>query len=114
MYLTYFLIKKDGYFFDNERHYSGKLCQRLATDAPNVQAAIDQRLAEVLQGIVSVITGVIVAFYFGWNVAPIGLTTAAILVIAQTSVTNYLKRRGMRDMLLAEDASRVGGILKFC
>nr|CAD2161669.1 unnamed protein product [Meloidogyne enterolobii] len=101
------ILSQDGYFFDNERHYSGKLCQRLAMDAPNVQAAIDQRLAEVLQGIVSVITGVIVAFYFGWNVAPIGLTTAAILVIAQTSVTNYLKRRGMRDMLLAEDASRI-------
>uniref|UniRef100_A0A915N5W5 ABC-type xenobiotic transporter n=1 Tax=Meloidogyne javanica TaxID=6303 RepID=A0A915N5W5_MELJA len=100
-------VAADGYFFDNERHYSGKLCQRLATDAPNVQAAIDQRLAEVLQGIVSVMTGVIVAFYFGWNVAPIGLTTAAILVVAQTSVTNYLKRRGMRDMLLAEDASRI-------
>uniref|UniRef100_A0A915NPN1 ABC transmembrane type-1 domain-containing protein n=1 Tax=Meloidogyne floridensis TaxID=298350 RepID=A0A915NPN1_9BILA len=101
------ILSQDGYFFDNERHYSGKLCQRLATDAPNVQAAIDQRLAEVLQGIVSVMTGVIVAFYFGWNVAPIGLTTAAILVVAQTSVTNYLKRRGMRDMLLAEDASRI-------
>uniref|UniRef100_A0A1I8BVI5 ABC-type xenobiotic transporter n=1 Tax=Meloidogyne hapla TaxID=6305 RepID=A0A1I8BVI5_MELHA len=101
------ILSQDGYFFDKERNSSGKICQRLATDAPNVQAAIDQRLAEVLQGIVSVIAGIAVAFSFGWNVAPIGLTTAAILVVAQTSVTNYLKKRGMKDMLLAEDASRV-------
>ncbi|KAF7634020.1 hypothetical protein Mgra_00006545 [Meloidogyne graminicola] len=100
-------VGDNGYFFDNERNSSGKLCQRLATDAPNVQAAIDQRLAEVLQGIVSIISGIIVAFYFGWNVAPIGLLTTGILVVAQSSVTNYLKRKGMRDMLLAEDASRV-------
>lgn len=72
-----------------------------------MQAAIDQRLAEVLQGVVSLVAGVSVAFYFGWNVAPIGLATAAILVILQSTVSNYLKRRGMRDMLLAEDASRV-------
>lgn len=61
----------------------------------------------MLQGIVSIISGIIVAFYFGWNVAPIGLLTTGILVVAQSSVTNYLKRKGMRDMLLAEDASRV-------
>ena len=72
-----------------------------------MQAAIDQRLAEVLQGIVSLVAGISVAFWFGWNVAPIGLGTAAILVVLQTSVSNYLKRRGMRDMVMAEDASRV-------
>jgi ABC-type multidrug transport system fused ATPase/permease subunit len=97
----------DGYFFDNPRHGTGKLCQRLATDAPNVQAAIDQRLAEVLQGLVSLVAGIAVAFYFGWNVAPIGLATAAILVIIQIFLTNYLKSRGMRDLQMAEDASRV-------
>uniref|UniRef100_A0A914HYY5 ABC-type xenobiotic transporter n=1 Tax=Globodera rostochiensis TaxID=31243 RepID=A0A914HYY5_GLORO len=101
------ILSQDGYFFDNPRHSTGKLAARLATDAPNVQAAIDQRLAEVLQGVVSLIAGIAVAFYFGWKVAPIGLGTSIILVILQSSVSNYLKRRGMRDLEAAEEASKV-------
>lgn len=55
----------------------------------------------------SLITGVAVAFYFGWNMAPIGVATAVILVVLQTSVSQYLKRRGMKDVEIAEEASRV-------
>ncbi|KAH7724074.1 Bile salt export pump [Aphelenchoides avenae] len=100
-------LRQDGSFFDDPKHSTGKLTTRLATDATNVQAAIDQRLAEVLQGIVSLITGVAVAFYFGWNMAPIGVATAVLLVILQTSVSQYLKRRGMKDVEIAEEASRI-------
>jgi len=64
-------------------------------------------LAEVLQSLVSLLIGISIAFYFGWNVAPICIVTAMILVVLQTSVTNYLKRRAMRDLLLAEDASKL-------
>ncbi|KAI1720374.1 ABC transporter transmembrane region domain-containing protein [Ditylenchus destructor] len=101
------ILRQDGSYFDDPLHSTGRLTARLATDASNVQAAIDQRLADVLQGLTSLVVGVIVAFYFGWNVAPIGLATAALLVILQTSVSNYLKSRGMRDMVLAEEASRI-------
>ncbi|KAL3102064.1 hypothetical protein niasHS_003473 [Heterodera schachtii] len=101
------ILSQDGYFFDNPRHSPGKLATRLATDAPNVQVAIDQRLAEVLQGVVSLLAGISVAFYFGWNVAPIGLGTSIILVILQSFVSNYLKRRGMRDLQAAEEASKM-------
>uniref|UniRef100_A0A915EGH1 ABC-type xenobiotic transporter n=1 Tax=Ditylenchus dipsaci TaxID=166011 RepID=A0A915EGH1_9BILA len=101
------IVRQDGSFFDDTAHSTGKLTTRLATDATNVQAAIDQRLAEVLQGLISLVAGVIVAFYFGWNVAPIGLATALLLVILQTSVSNYLKRRGMKDIIVAEEASRI-------
>ena len=31
-----------------------------------------------------------------------------LLVVMQSSVANYLKRKGMRDMIKAEEASRVG------
>lgn len=34
---------KDGEFFDSIEHASGKLINRLSTDAPNIRAAIDQR-----------------------------------------------------------------------
>ncbi|VDM47295.1 unnamed protein product [Toxocara canis] len=37
------ILKQDGAYFDSLEHASGKLTTRLATDAPNIRAAIDQR-----------------------------------------------------------------------
>uniref|UniRef100_A0A1I8A8S6 ABC-type xenobiotic transporter n=1 Tax=Steinernema glaseri TaxID=37863 RepID=A0A1I8A8S6_9BILA len=101
------LLRQDGAFFDKAEYSVGKLSTRLATDAPNVQAAIDQRLAEVLQGVVSLIAGVCIAFYFGWNMAPIGVATAVTLVILQSLVSQYLKFRGVKDNEVAQEASQL-------
>uniref|UniRef100_A0A915BU20 ABC-type xenobiotic transporter n=1 Tax=Parascaris univalens TaxID=6257 RepID=A0A915BU20_PARUN len=101
------ILRQDGTFFDSSLHSVGKLTDRLATDAQNVKAAIDQRLAEVLQGIVSLIAGVGIAFYFGWNMAPIGVATCIVLVILQSAVTQYLKFRGQKDIEVATEASRL-------
>jgi ABC-type multidrug transport system fused ATPase/permease subunit len=40
------LLRQDGKFYDDARHSTGKLSARLASDAPNVQAAVDQRLGK--------------------------------------------------------------------
>ncbi|CAI2356591.1 unnamed protein product [Caenorhabditis sp. 36 PRJEB53466] len=101
------IMQQDASYFDDPKHNVGSLTSRLATDAPNVQAAVDQRLAEVLTGVVSLFTGVGVAFYYGWNMAPIGLATALLLVVVQSGVAQYLKFRGQRDMESAIEASRL-------
>ncbi|EGT30541.1 CBN-PGP-3 protein [Caenorhabditis brenneri] len=101
------IMQQDASYFDDPKHNTGSLTSRLATDAPNVQAAIDQRLAEVLTGVVSLFTGVGVAFYYGWNMAPIGLATALLLVVVQSAVAQYLKFRGQKDMDSAIEASRL-------
>ncbi|PIC16677.1 hypothetical protein B9Z55_023203 [Caenorhabditis nigoni] len=101
------IMQQDASYFDDPKHNVGALTSRLATDAPNVQAAIDQRLAEVLTGVVSLFCGVSVAFFYGWNMAPIGLATALLLVVVQSAVAQYLKFRGQRDMDSAIEASRL-------
>ncbi|KAK6010603.1 hypothetical protein OSTOST_24365, partial [Ostertagia ostertagi] len=87
-------MRQDASYFDDPNHNTGNLTAHLASDTPNVQAAIDQRLAEVLQGVCALVAGIVVAFSYGWNVAPIGLATALLLVFAQSSVAQYLKFRG--------------------
>uniref|UniRef100_A0A914UX02 Uncharacterized protein n=1 Tax=Plectus sambesii TaxID=2011161 RepID=A0A914UX02_9BILA len=101
------LLRHDAAYFDHPSHSSGKLTTRLATDAPNVKSAIDHRLADLLQGIVSLVAGVAVAFFYDWRMAPIGILTAVVLVLLQAAVAQYLKRRGSRDVPLAENASRL-------
>uniref|UniRef100_A0A914YXT4 ABC transmembrane type-1 domain-containing protein n=1 Tax=Panagrolaimus superbus TaxID=310955 RepID=A0A914YXT4_9BILA len=41
------LLRQDGAYYDHANHSVGKLTSRLSTDSNNVQAAIDQRLADV-------------------------------------------------------------------
>ncbi|CBJ25073.1 P-GlycoProtein related [Caenorhabditis elegans] len=101
------IMQQDATYFDDPKHNVGNLTSRLATDSQNVQAAIDHRLAEVLNGVVSLFTGIAVAFWFGWSMAPIGLITALLLVIAQSAVAQYLKYRGPKDMESAIEASRI-------
>ncbi|KJH46451.1 ABC transporter, ATP-binding protein [Dictyocaulus viviparus] len=101
------IMRQDVSYFDDPKHNTGTLTTRLASDAPNVQAAIDQRLAEVMQGVCALIAGIIVAFCYGWNIALCGLVTALALVIAQSSVAQYLKFRGQKDMDSAIEASRI-------
>ncbi|VDL78488.1 unnamed protein product [Nippostrongylus brasiliensis] len=101
------IMRQDATYFDDARHNTGALTARLASDAPNVQAAIDQRLAEVMQGFCALVSGMVVAFSFGWNVAPCGLATALLLVAAQSSVAQYLKFRGQKDIETTVEASRI-------
>ncbi|KAL6734422.1 hypothetical protein Aduo_004964 [Ancylostoma duodenale] len=101
------IVKQDGEYFDREDHSSGKLTTRLATDAPNIRAAIDQRLADVVGAVSAMIGGISIAFSYGPEMAPIGVLTAGALITIQTLVAQYLKRRGQKDAIKAEEPSRV-------
>ncbi|CAJ0931784.1 unnamed protein product, partial [Mesorhabditis belari] len=101
------ILRQDGSYFDNPNHSSGKLTTRLASDAPNIRAAIDQRLADVLQSISAISAGIIIAFSYGPIMAPIGVLTAVTLMTVNTLITQYLKRKGQRDAEVAEEPSRL-------
>ncbi|KAI1702461.1 ABC transporter transmembrane region domain-containing protein [Ditylenchus destructor] len=101
------ILRQDSSYFDLKEHSTGKLTARLAVDALNVKAAIDQRLSDVLQSSISLIAGVSIAVYFGWNVASVGITTSLIIGLLQTFMSSYLKRRVMQDMVLSEEVSRM-------
>ncbi|KAK6735127.1 hypothetical protein RB195_018363 [Necator americanus] len=101
------IVHQDGEYFDREDHSSGKLTTRLATDAPNIRAAIDQRLADVVGAVSSMIGGISIAFSYGPAMAPIGVLTAVALITIQTLVAQYLKVRGQKDAVKAEEPSRL-------
>ena len=66
-------MRMDGKYHDQAIHAPGKIVTRLATDAPNVKSAVDSRLGSLLGEIVSNTCGLILAFYFGWQMAiPVG------------------------------------------
>lgn len=78
-------MRQDGQFFDHPEHATGKLIARLVTDAPNVQAAIDERLAHILQSFFTIVYGCLMAFYFDWKMSLIEIVIVAIICGVQVS-----------------------------
>ncbi|GMS77892.1 hypothetical protein PENTCL1PPCAC_67, partial [Pristionchus entomophagus] len=99
------ILSQDGAYFDE--HAPGRLTMRLTSDAPNIRAAIDQRLADVLQAISSIVAAIAIAFIYGPLMAPIGVLTAGTLMVIQTLVAKYLKQKGQKDAMKAEEPARL-------
>ncbi|EJW80611.1 ABC transporter, partial [Wuchereria bancrofti] len=101
------IVNQDGEYFDSLDHSSGNLITKLATDVPNIRAAIDNRLADVLQAIISVLVGIAVAFYYGPKMAPIGILTTVALTLCQIIIAQYLKKRSEKDEMLIREPFRL-------
>ena len=72
------IIHQDGSYFDNPAHTPGKLITRLATDAPNVKASMDTRLARVVQGTLALITSIIISVIMDWK---FGLACSSFFIV---------------------------------
>lgn len=72
------IISQDGSYFDNPAHTPGKLISRLATDTPNVKAAMDTRLGRVVQGVLSLITAIVISLFIDW---PYALACSVIFIV---------------------------------
>ena len=100
-------MRQDGAYFDNKNHTVGKLTARLSSDSSNVQAAIDQRFADVLQGITSLVAGLVIAMCYGSNFAPFCLITSFLFIGIQAGINFAVKKRGIKDAEVAEDEATV-------
>jgi hypothetical protein len=59
------IVSQDGTYFDSPDHSPGKLSSILATDAPNIRAAMDTRFGDVIQSFSAIVCGIIIAFIYG-------------------------------------------------
>jgi ABC-type multidrug transport system fused ATPase/permease subunit len=103
-------LSQDGEFFD--KHPTTELVTRLSNDPSSVSAAIDQRLAECLQGATALVVGIGVAFIFDYKMAFFGIFTPLITVAIQIVLMNALKNQIRKDSELAKETSRVRYIKK--
>ncbi|KAI6240398.1 CBR-PGP-3 protein [Aphelenchoides fujianensis] len=83
------------------------LTTRLASDAPNVQAAMDTRLGDVLQGLISLLFGLGIGFYFGWKMALIEAANSFVFLALQLVLVEMQKRRAIADADALDEAFQV-------
>ncbi|CAJ0947065.1 unnamed protein product, partial [Mesorhabditis belari] len=78
------VLRQDGAYFDHPSHAAGKISTRLATDAPNVKAAVDYRLGSVFNAAVALCAGTAIAFYYTWQMALLMFALMPILGIGES------------------------------
>uniref|UniRef100_A0A7E5A008 Multidrug resistance protein 1 n=1 Tax=Panagrellus redivivus TaxID=6233 RepID=A0A7E5A008_PANRE len=101
------ILRQDCEYFDQRNHGVGVLTARLAEDASNVQAAIDQRLAEVLEGLTTLTLGTVIGFVVSWRMAPFCIAITLAMFFVQTRIGAYLKSRGVKDAEIAEETNKI-------
>ncbi|CAJ0936179.1 unnamed protein product, partial [Mesorhabditis belari] len=102
------VLRQDGAYFDHPSHAAGKISTRLATDAPNIKAAIDYRLGSVFNAAVALTAGIGIAFYYGWQMALLMLALMPLLGFAQSLRIRIFQ--GQRNNTDAKDLETSGKI----
>ncbi|KAE9547457.1 hypothetical protein FO519_009331 [Halicephalobus sp. NKZ332] len=101
------LMKQDVSYYEDTNHSIGKLTARLATDSTNVQAAVDQRLADILNGVTSVFIGLGVGIYFGYQVALLCSLVSIPFIVAQHLLLKSVKKRTSAETHLENRISKI-------
>jgi len=101
------ILRQDISYFDEPNHSSGKLCTRLAADCPNVKSAIDFRLGSVFSAIVGVGAGVVIAFYYCWQMALLVCAIFPILGVGQSLQMKYFQGKSGTEAKEIEQAGKV-------
>ncbi|GMR35006.1 hypothetical protein PMAYCL1PPCAC_05201, partial [Pristionchus mayeri] len=72
---------QDAAYFDNPAHTGGKLITRLATDAPNMQAAFDARMMSIVYASSAMLMSIAIALGFCWPIGLLGILCVIIMLI---------------------------------
>ncbi|XP_067138789.1 ATP-dependent translocase ABCB1-like [Centruroides vittatus] len=101
------ILRQHAGWFDDEKHTSGKLATRLATDVPMVKSAAGHRIGTVVSAVVTLVTSIVIAFIFGWKLALALLASMPILLAAGAVQMKVQKGNQKRDAELMENAGNV-------
>lgn len=103
------ILEQDGSYFDDLQHTPGKLITRLATDAPNVKAAMDTRLSRVCQGILSLCTAIIFSMFIDLSLTLV----CSLLFILQGVLQFFLARKVHRNYVKRAQTDEAGRVSSF-
>lgn len=105
------VLRQDASYFDHPAHASGKLCTRLASDAPTIKGAVDMRMGTVLTSVISMVAGIVIGFIYGWE-----LTLLMLLILPLFAFGTYINSKLRRssenkDALGLEDVGQVSTVV---
>ncbi|PAV59795.1 hypothetical protein WR25_25744 isoform A [Diploscapter pachys] len=101
------VMRMDGTYFDNPCHSPGKISTRLSSDAPTIKAAIDYRIGGVFNSVISVAIGLIIAFYFCWQMAFLVTLISPLLGVSHSIHMKYMSGKANKDAKEMENSGKI-------
>uniref|UniRef100_A0A0K0EGL2 LP14331p n=1 Tax=Strongyloides stercoralis TaxID=6248 RepID=A0A0K0EGL2_STRER len=100
------ILYQDASFFDQKINSPGELITRLAADVPNIRAVLDGRMLQVLYGITSIVTCIILSYIYSWQVSTLGTGLILILGISQITLSLLIQKK-TKELILHDEAGKI-------
>ncbi|NXA63294.1 MDR1 protein, partial [Mohoua ochrocephala] len=101
------LLQQDIGWYDDQKNAVGVLLTRLATDASQVKGATGSRLALMTMTVFTLVTAVIIAFVYGWQLTLLILACIPFIVGANAVSASSMSGHAAEDQKALEEAGRI-------
>ncbi|GBG63853.1 hypothetical protein CBR_g39637 [Chara braunii] len=101
------VLRQEIGWFDEPSHSSGEVGARLSTDATLVRAIVNARLAVMVQSVVSLAAGLVIALAYSWQLTLVVLCIVPLLAISGVVQMKFMQGFSGDAKVMFEQASRI-------
>ncbi|NXU57527.1 MDR1 protein, partial [Turnix velox] len=101
------LLQQEIGWYDDQRNAVGILLTRLATDASQVKGATGSRLGLMTMTVFTLLTAIIIAFVYGWQLTLLILACIPFVIAANAASVSSMSGHAAKDQKALEEAGRI-------
>ncbi|XP_030301088.1 ATP-binding cassette sub-family B member 5 [Calypte anna] len=101
------LLQQEIGWYDDQKNAVGVLLTRLATDASQVKGATGRRLGLMTMSVFTLLTAIIIAFVYGWQLTLLILACIPFVVVTNAARVSSVSGHAAKDQKALEEAGRI-------
>ncbi|NWI13941.1 MDR1 protein, partial [Crypturellus soui] len=101
------LLQQEIGWYDDQKNAVGILLTRLATDASQVKGATGSRLGLMTMTVCTLLTAIIIAFVYGWQLTLLILACIPFVIVANAISVKSMTGHAAKDQKALEEAGRI-------
>ncbi|NXJ61426.1 MDR1 protein, partial [Rostratula benghalensis] len=101
------LLQQEVGWYDDQKNAVGVLLTRLATDASQVKGATGSRLGLMTMTVFTLLTAIIIAFVYGWQLTLLILACIPFVVATNAARVSSVSGHAAKDQKALEEAGRI-------
>ncbi|NXH19197.1 MDR1 protein, partial [Bucco capensis] len=101
------LLQQEIGWYDDQKNAVGVLLTRLATDASQVKGATGSRLGLMTMTVFTLLTAIIIAFVYGWQLTLLILACIPFVIAANAASVSSVSGHASKDQKALEEAGRI-------
>ncbi|EJW86996.1 ABC transporter [Wuchereria bancrofti] len=104
------VLYQDAAYFDTPSTSPAVTVTRISVDAPNIKAALDSRMMQIVNNVVAIVAMVIVSIVFNWQIGAVGtgnLLTLLLLLLLIARQMQKLSKHALKEDLTGQLAIEI-------